>query len=174
MNPLKLYDYLIAARGRFMPALRTLTPEQYHRTFNFGLGSIASTTAHLMISEWYFMERFAEREVAPYAEWPIQYEKPPGLDVIEREWPPQAARIRATIAAERDWSRSISWLSFPDQAGQRFHVTGTADDFIAQIALHEVHHRSQLMSMLRCLGDGVAPVQNIDYVQVAFERRPAE
>ncbi len=173
MDPLRIYDYLIMSRERIMDAVRPLTPEQYHRAFTFGLKSISSTLAHIMISEWYYIERLAGRPVPPYEQWPIQYERPPGFDVIERTWPDQAKNVRAAIAAVRDWRRNITYLGFPDDHGKRFHVTATAGDFLTQLALHEVHHRAQLMAMLRELGGAVKPVQDIDYNDLMFERREA-
>jgi uncharacterized damage-inducible protein DinB len=91
---------------------------------------------------------------------------------MERTWRGQAKRIRDVIAAERDWSRKITYLSFPDDTrnNKRFHITATAGDFFTQLALHEVHHRAQAMAMLRDVG---RPVQDIDYNDLMYERREA-
>lgn len=77
------------------------------------------------------------------------------------------------LATERDWNRKITYLSFPDDHGRRFHITATAGDFFTQLALHEVHHRAQLMAMLRELGDAVPPLQDLDYNEMMFERQEA-
>jgi uncharacterized damage-inducible protein DinB len=174
MNPLKIYDYLIKSRERVLDAVRLLTPEQYHRPFSIGLKTIASTLTHLMTSEWYYIERLEGRSVPPYEQWPMQYEKPPAtFDIIERAWREQAQRIRAVVADERDWSREITYLSFPDdtRGNKRFHITATAGDFFTQLALHEVHHRAQIMAMLRELGPPTRPVQDIDYNDLMYERQ---
>lgn len=174
MNPLKIYDYLITTRGHVLAAVRPLTPEQYCRQFDFGLKSIGATLTHIMISEWYYSERFEGRIVPPYDQWPIQYERPPAFDVIEATWRGQMERIRAVVAAERDWERAITWDSFPDEAGQRFHIGATAGDMFTQLALHEVHHRAQVMVMLRKLRGGAsgAALADLDYNALVFERRP--
>ena len=70
--------------------------------------------------------------------------------------------VRA-IAAERDWGRVITYESFPGDDGRRFRVTATAGDFFTQLALHEVHHRAQIMAMLRGLGGSVPALQDLDY-----------
>lgn len=176
MDPLKIYDYLTKARQRVLDALRPLTPQQYQHQFTFGLKTISATLTHIMISEWYYIERLEGRTVPPYEQWPIQYEKPPAFDVIDSTWREQAKNVRAAVAAERDWARRITWLSFPDDSrgGKRFHITATAGDFFTQLALHEVHHRAQVMAMLRTLpgaGAGGTPVQDIDYNDLMFERR---
>lgn len=173
MDPLKVYDYLTLARERVLDAVRPLTPEQYHRQFTFGLKSIGTTLTHIMISEWYYIERLEGRHVPPYQSWPIKFEHSPAFGIIEETWRKQAANTRDSIAAQRDWSRTIEWESFPNDAGKRFHITATAGGFFTQLVLHEVHHRAQLMAMLRELGDARPgpPLQDLDYNALMFERR---
>lgn len=179
MDPLRIYDYLAAARRRLLDAVRTLTPEEYLRPFPFGLTTVGATVTHMMLSEWYYIERVEGREVPPYERWPIQYENPPSLTVIEPIWREQEVRVRSVLAAQTDavgadgsrgWDRRIAYESFPDdtRGRRRFLLCATAGDYVIQLALHEVHHRSQAMSMLRQLGQ---PVQDIDYNDLMFERR---
>lgn len=172
MNPLRIYDYLIRTRGMVLDAVRPLSPEQYTRVFPIGLSTIASTLTHLMISEWYYIERLQSRIVPPYAQWPIHYETPPAFEIVETTWRTQMNNVREVIAAERDWSRPVSFDSFPNAEGKRFHVAMTPGDLLAQLSLHEVHHRAQLMAMLRLMGDGVKPLSDIDYGTLMFERTP--
>ena len=141
MDPIRIYDYLAQSRQRVLDAVRPLTSQQYQREFGFGLKTIGATLAHIMISEWYYIERVEGRRVPPYDQWPIKYEHPPAFEVAEAVWCEQAKSVRASIAAQRDWNRRITWESFPNDAGKRFHITATAGDFFTQLALHEVHHR---------------------------------
>jgi uncharacterized damage-inducible protein DinB len=173
MDALKIYDYLIKTRQRLLDAVRPLTPQQYHHEFAFGLKTIGATLTHIMISEWYYIERLAGRPVPPYDQWPIKYEHPPALDIVEKTWHEQARNIRAAIAVQRDWNRRITYLSFPDDNGKRFHITATSGDLFTQLAPHEVHHRAQLMAMLRQLGDARCgpPLEDLDYNALMFERR---
>jgi len=46
-------------------------------------------------------------------------------------------------------------------------VRATAGGIATQLLLHEVHHRAQVMAMLRQLG---IPAQNLDYSILKFER----
>lgn len=171
MDPLKIYDYLCKSRERVLDAVRPLTPLQYTQPFAFGLKTISSTMAHIMISEWYYVERLEGRHVAPYEQWPISYENPPEFAVIERTWEPQAKAVREAIARERDWTRLIAYESFADDHGKRYTITATAGDFMAQLAFHEVHHRAQAMAMIRMLGNA-APVEDLDYNALMFARQP--
>lgn len=179
MDPLRTYDYLLRARRRVLDAVRPISPQAYLRPFPFGLRSIGSTLTHIMISEWYYVERLLGRDVPPYDTWPIKYESPPPFDTVEATWREQADRTRATLAAERDWNRPISYLSFPDDAGRRYHIRTTAGDFFAQLALHEVHHRAQVLVMLRLLaaepGSACKPLtgEEIDYNVLMFDRQLA-
>jgi uncharacterized damage-inducible protein DinB len=177
MDPLKIYRYLMLTRERVFDAVRPLTPEAYRQPTPIGLGSIASTLTHLMISEWYYIERLQGHEVEPYERWPIKYESPPECAVLERTWREQQQRICTQIAAEcahGDWQRTIRWLSFPDDSragrNRRYHITCTAGDLITQLALHEVHHRSQVMSILRMIPDVKQPLQDLDYNALMYER----
>jgi uncharacterized damage-inducible protein DinB len=174
MDPLKIYDYLIKSRERVFDAVRPLTPEQYQRSFTIGLKTIGSTLTHIMISEWYYIERLEGKTVPPYDQWPIKDENPPAFEVIEKTWREQAKKTRAAVAAESsasgsDWSRTITWLGFPDDSrgGKRFQITATAGDLFTQLSLHEVHHRAQIMAMLRELGK---PLEDLDYNAMMFER----
>src|SRR5689334_11355937 len=136
MDPLRIYDYLIRARERVLASVRLLTPEQYFRAFPIGVGSIASTLTHIMISEWYYVERLQGHAVPPYDRWPIKYEQPPAFEVVETAWREQAGRVRGAIAAERDWSRKITYDSFPDDHGKRFRISAAAGDVVTQLVLH--------------------------------------
>lgn len=172
MDAIKVYDYLERARRPVLNAIASLTEEQYRREFGFGLRTIASTVTHIAISEWYYVERLMGRTIAPYAEWPIQYEEPPAFHVMRPMWDEQAARTRAAIAAERDWGRLIEYDGFPDDQGRRFRIRAAAGDFFTQLALHEVHHRAQLLAMLRLMGERARPIQDLDYNAMMFERNP--
>ena len=177
MDPLRIYDYLRKTRERVLDAVRPLPPQQYEREFAFGLragrpGGFGATLTHIMVSEGYYIERLAGRAVPPYEQWPIRYEAPPPFEIIEKAWREQAKRVRAAVAAEKDWKRTITWLSFPDdtRGNKRFHITCTAGDLFTQLALHEVHHRAQIMAMLRALGSGAAILEDLDYNALMYER----
>jgi uncharacterized damage-inducible protein DinB len=170
LDALRIYDYLILARDRVFDAVRPLDSSAWNRRFDFGLGTIASTLTHLMISEWYYLERLHGCEVPPYSTWPIRYDDPPVFAVVERTWRQQQAAVRETIAAEQDWTRPISWPSFPDDAGRRFRIDVSPSDLISQLVLHEMHHRAQLMVMMRQLGH---PLADLDFNALMFKRTPA-
>jgi uncharacterized damage-inducible protein DinB len=173
MDPVKTYDYLVKAREKVFDAVRALTSGEYLQPFQFGHKSIGSTFAHIMVTEWYYIERLEGRHVEPSEKWPIQYETPPAADRLELMWRDQGRRARGSIAAQRDWNRKLHWLSFPDdtRGKKRFHITCTAGDLVTQLLLHEVHHRAQIMAMFRELGK---PLEDLDYNALMFDRRPSD
>jgi uncharacterized damage-inducible protein DinB len=98
------------------------------------------------------------RPVPPYEEWPIQYEKPPTFAEVESIWTRQAAETRAGLAAQSDWGRLIEYRTVRD--GRPIIITTSPNDLLTQLALHEVHHRAQVMCMLRQLG---VAAEDIDF-----------
>jgi uncharacterized damage-inducible protein DinB len=170
MDPLKTYDYLVKARERVFEAVRALPPEQYGREFPIGLKTLGSTLTHVMIVEWAYMERIQGRRLPPYEQWPIQDERPPAFEVIERTWREQAPRTRSAMEAVRDWDREFEYDSrdWAVASGKTTLITASPSDIVMQMTLHEVHHRAQVMAMLRELGK---PLENLDYGYFMYKRR---
>lgn len=123
-----------------------------------------------MVSEWYYIERMQEHEVPTYDQWPIKYEHPPVFEVIETTWHQQTRRVRDVIANGLDWSRVIRYATFPDELGRRFEITTSPSDIFTQLALHEMHHRAQIMAMLRMTA-GASPIEDVDFNDLMYQRR---
>ena len=170
MQPLKVYDYLVRARQRVLEKVRGLSAEQYAQPMGIGHGSIDRTLTHIVASEWYYVQRLLGREVPPYEQWTIRWEEPPPFAAREAAWTKQADETRAAIESVRDWLEPIEYRVTTDD-GRRVIVTASASDIITQLALHEVHHRAQVMNMLTRLGAGVG---DIDYNVFMYQRRDAE
>ncbi len=163
MNPSRTYEYMTKSRARMFQTLHRLSPEQYGRVHPIGLGTIGTTLAHMMNSEWYYVERLEGRETPAYSAWPIQDEAPPGLDVLEAEWGLRAETTRKALAAPRDWLGVVSYVTVPDETGVRKRVTTTAGDVATQLVLHEIHHRAQVMAMVRLLDVPGVRLEDLDY-----------
>ncbi len=168
MEPLKIYDYLTLARERVLEKVRPLSAEQYAREFPIGHETLGRTLTHIMISEWYYVQRIGERDVPPYAQWPIQQEDPPPFAALDAGWTEQADQTRAALSAVRDWTADLEYRVTADNDRPEI-VTASAADLFTQLVLHEVHHRAQVMNMLRHLG---VPVEDLDF-NTFFKRREA-
>lgn len=167
-HPVRLYEYLTVARERIFDALRPLPGAQCHQPFPFGLNTINRTLTHIMIVEWSYTQRMQAIDVPPYEQWPIQDESPPEFAVIEATWRDQAPRTRAVLAAVRDWSADFQYIS-QSRDGVRRRVTATLADLFTQMFAHEIHHRAQVMAMIRQL-DGAGTLQDVDYGYFTFRR----
>ena len=170
MQPLKIFDYLVLARQRVLEKVRGLSAEQYAQPTGIGHGSLDRTLTHILASEWYYVQRLLRRDVPPYEQWAIRWEEPPALADLEAAWAKQADETRAAIDSVRDWLEPIAYRVTTDD-GRRVIVTASAFDIVTQLALHEVHHRAQVMNMLTRLGAGVG---DIDYNLLMYQRREAE
>ena len=169
MNPIRTYEYLALARRRVLDWVRPLSAEQYAREFPFGRKTLGSTLTHMLISEWYYVQRISAAEVPPYDRWPIRDEQPPSFAEIESTWTAQAVRTRDILTAVRDWSAHLEY-EVTDDDGRPKVITVTPIDIFTQLALHEVHHRSQVMAMLRSLG---VEIEDIDFNVMMYRRRDA-
>jgi uncharacterized damage-inducible protein DinB/RimJ/RimL family protein N-acetyltransferase len=165
MNFLKIYNCNLKARERIFDVIRSLSPEQYHRQFTIGMKTLGSTLTHIMLAEWAYMQRVKGEDLPPYDQWPIQYENPPSFDVIEKSWATQATHTRNIIQALRDWDREFTYIN--RNPPKTIRTTATPADVVTQMLLHEVHHRAQLMAMLRELDK---PIENLDYAYFAYKR----
>ena len=168
MDLLKIYDYLTRTRQRVFDKVRPLSAEQYAREFPIGLETLGQTLTHIMISEWYYVQRMQEREVPPYEQWFFKQEQPPPFATLEAAWTKQADDTRAALAGARDWEAPIEYVVTTDE-GRREIVTTSASDLLTQLAFHEVHHRAQVVNMLRRLG---VPADDLDF-NAAWPRREA-
>ena len=168
MDALRIYDYLTLARQRLLDWARPLSAEQLAREFPIGRTTLARTLTHIMISEWYYIERLQQRAVPPYAKWPIQEENPPTFPALEAAWVRQSGVTRAALSSVQDWTSPIEY-QVTDDNGIDIIVTASAADIATQLILHEVHHRAQAMNILRQLG---IPAQDLDFNALMYKRRP--
>ncbi|MBX3405730.1 MAG: DinB family protein [Phycisphaeraceae bacterium] len=170
MNPLRTYHYLVLARQKILDWSRLLSPEQHAQQFPIGLGSLARILTHIMICEWFYIQRLQGLAVPPYKEWPIRDETPPRFEIIEQEWKTIEAQTRAAIGSvdrAGEWGEVITYMAQRDD-GKRVEVSATKGDILTQLVLHEVHHRAQAMNILRHLG---VKVEDIDYNAMMYTRR---
>lgn len=151
-----------------MSAVRGLSDEQRWRGFPIGYGSIDRTLTHIAGSEWYYVQRMLGHEVPPYETWAMRAEDPPAFAEIDAAWTKQAGETIAAIGSVRDWDAKVVYRVTNDE-GVRMVVTTTADELFTQLAFHEVHHRAQLLNMLRQMG---VTLGDLDFNALMYDRRP--
>ena len=168
IDMLRLFDYLATARGRLLGWVRDAQakrPGAYVQAFPLGPGSIRATLLHVAAAEWAYVERLAGRDF-PLSDSPFTVERLPEFEPFVRAWDEQAARTRTAIGALDDPARPVEFIS---RVGPPMRARATAGEIALHMALHEVHHRAQVMAMLRQCG---AAAENLDYSFLAFTRTP--
>ncbi|MDQ7819540.1 MAG: DinB family protein [Armatimonadota bacterium] len=164
-HPAHLYAYLEAARARLLQWVGGLTDEQYAREFPFGHRSIRATLVHTASAEWTYGRRLRGEVVPPPEERPFARFARTGVQPLAAAWAELAAQTRQTLAAITDWTAPVEYAGLD---GVRIRTT--TGGIAAQLLFHEVHHRAQVMAMLRQCG---VSAQNLDYSILMFERLPS-
>lgn len=166
MDPTRTFDYLTRARAKLLDQLRTLTDAQYRQEFPFGMRRLSATLPHMLNAEWSYAHRIATGQRPDRSLAPIPYDTEPPFATIDAAWPAQSERTRAAINASIDTKQ---WNTIHETRtpidGRTMIVRAPASEIFMQLLCHEVHHRSQAMSMLRALGH---PVQDLDYSLLNF------
>ena len=163
-SPARLYAYLEVARQRVLRQVSGLSDEQYTREFPFGHRSIRATLVHTASAEWAYGKRLRGEQVPPPEERPFARFNQTGPQPLAAAWAELAAQTRQTLETITDWAAPVEYTAL-DGARIRTTTGGVA----AQLLFHEVHHRAQVMAMLRQCG---VPAQDLDYSILMFERLP--
>jgi uncharacterized damage-inducible protein DinB len=162
----QMYDYLAKARERLFEWVRTLSPAQYAREFPYGFKTIHATLVHTASAEWIYGRRL-RGEPASVGESPYTAEKVKAFAELEAAWRGLTAQSHAALAAVTDWDAPVEYRMAPPNAPV-VRIRTTRAGVASQMILHEVHHRSQVMSMLR--QHGIA-AQNLDFSALMFDRQ---
>jgi uncharacterized damage-inducible protein DinB len=146
-----------------LDSVRSLAQAEYTRRFPFAHGSIRATLVHVADTEWWYTSML-QGVPAPEARSPFRPFSRTGVGPLEAAWGDLAARTLQTLRTETDWNRPVRdrWTTKRWKRG----VNTTAGGVATQLLFHEVHHRAQVMVMLRYLG---APLQGLDYSLLKWE-----
>jgi uncharacterized damage-inducible protein DinB len=164
MHPLEHYDILLRARHKLLDWVRELTEGQYRQEFPFGLNSVRATLVHLAGSEW-LHGKAARGEDITSGERPFTEARYPDYLPLEGAWKGLEAGTRAWLESETNWARSLVTIARRGDDGL-IRVGFTPEALAFQLFYHEVHHRAQVMAMLRQLG---IAAEGLDFNRYAFE-----
>ena len=169
LAPLDHYRYLITARRRLLEAVKRLSPEQYVREFPFGLHTVRRTLHHMAGAEWFVLGQLPGGLPSNgLGENPFSPRRVPDAVALEAAWKALEPRTVEIITGEADWNRAVE-ITVIIPSRQQFRVQTTPLKTFAQFCYHEVHHRSQVMAMVRQMD---APVETLDFLLLtadAFE-----
>jgi len=168
MDYAHFFDYQVRARGKLLDWVGGQPSEVYTRKFPLGLGSIQATLLHTASAEWAYVRRLSGRDVSP-GESPFTVERQPEFEPFVEAWTQQVPVTREALVNLGDPKRSVEFTSRMGPKAMR--VRATAGGIAGQLLFHEVHHRAQVMAMLRQAG---VAAENLDYSVLVWERTPVE
>jgi uncharacterized damage-inducible protein DinB len=139
------------ATGQLLDACEPLAPEQFHRRFEIGPGSLHDTFEHMLDATGVWIDTLAGDAPRPslevvgtrrtVAEFRVL------LEATCRELDVEAARLPLDAIVTRV------------RHGKTFHFTRAA--ILTHVATHGVHHRAQCLNMLRQLGVKPLPPSSV-------------
>ncbi|MGQ0626775.1 MAG: DinB family protein [Phycisphaerales bacterium] len=143
-----------------------LPREQFHRSFDIGLGSLHATATHVVSTMRRWTDRLAGRTPRPMLHAVPGHPHVGGedkdrtpeelsllLDEAERDLASTMAELRRSHPA--GGTLTLDW---PGPEGRARRYTFTHGAVIAHVTTHGYHHRAQMLNMLRRLG---APVPGV-------------
>ena len=165
-SPAEIYEYLAKARRKLLDWVRPLSQEQYMKEFPFGKKTIRDTLVEIPLAEWNYGTRLIGESIPPQEQHPIRKYYQTEFAPLEGAWRELADRTRGILREEQNWGRVVEYVARPpNQPAVRIRTT--AGGLATQMIVHEVHHRAQVMAMLRQLG---IPAENLDYSILMVDR----
>lgn len=153
-----LYDYNYWARDRQLEACAALTEEQFLRPMGSSFSSVRDTLAHLVASEWVWLERWLGRSPTKLDALEYAAEKFPALGVVRDCWQTTESNMRSYLSGLRENALEQP-LSYTNLKGERW--TYPLWQTLFHLVNHQTYHRGQITTLLRQLG-AAAPA--VDYL----------
>jgi uncharacterized damage-inducible protein DinB len=163
----EMFEYNYWARDLQLRACARLTDEQFLRPLGSSFSSLRDTLAHLVGSEWVWVERWLGRSPTKRDAEAFAATKFPNAHAVEERW----------AIVERDGRKYLAGLT-EEKLTQPFAYTNLQGQkwtyplwrTLFHVINHQTYHRGQITTMLRQLG---AQAPQIDFLvahDVAFRR----
>jgi uncharacterized damage-inducible protein DinB len=138
----RLLGHFESANRELFELSLSLRNEELHRNFGIGLGSVHATILHIIgnIEWWTDLMKGAPARASA--------EDSLGLDDLGRRLTAATLEFaNLAMRVQREHSLDSHWPPRPDQP-----LTYSFGNTIIHVVIHEAHHRSQWMFMLKSLG----------------------
>lgn len=157
----ELFNHNDWARDKLLALAADLSDEALDRPFDMGPGSLRATLFHLWACEFGWLRRWQPGSDHGYADEPAGE----SIDEMRRRFIETAAERDAFMAGltEADGGRRITY-----QRRDGGTSTFPLGDMMLHVTNHGVHHRAQVLNMLRHLG--VEKLPGLDYLFMRGER----
>src|SRR5438477_1036125 len=133
------------ATRQILDACATLTPEQSHRRFGLGPGSLHDTVTHMLAAMRVWADLLAGREQRERLEGTTR-----SLDELRQLHDQIADDLESSARAH-----PLDGVVMRVRGGQSFPIMRGA--VLTHVATHGMHHRAQCLNMLRHLGVSPLP-----------------
>lgn len=141
-----LFDHNLWATKVLLHESVKLTPDQWRKPFEIGLGSMHATLRHIVGAMLRWADRIAQREVKPSIEAGGREYSPAELEELLSR---ADADLRATANELVARDRLMEMLSVTHE-GQEYRFTKLTA--LIHVLTHGVHHRAQALNIRRQLG----------------------
>ncbi len=140
-----LYAYNERVRGILFGVIATLPDEEYRKDLGVGHRAVSGTLWHMAEAEDYWIGKVLTGQGMMLPD----VERVPPPDAFEKIWGQLAERTKTYLGSlkEADLERKIEW-HWSSGAVVNFAV-GKA---LLHQATHEIHHRGQVVALIRLLG----------------------
>lgn len=158
-----IWDYLVWSDHRMLNILESISEKDYEYEFSGLAGSIKSKSSHIVSIYDFFISIFKGEPLASFPDRSGLTKK----ELLEL-WRDDLRKLKVFANSAHDF------YPLPLANNQRV----AARHIILDACLHTVHHRGQLLTMLRMLGKGKDDIHprdtNMDYLTYLFALKPNE
>ncbi|QXD15750.1 DinB family protein [Rhodocaloribacter litoris] len=162
VNDLRLlFDYSYWANERLFRVILQLTPEEFTRSVAGSYGSVRNTLVHVLSTEWGWLDRCGGPERGPR----LEVDDYPTVASLIEAWRRIEAYMRGFLDGlkDQDLARNVEYRGAGGE--KRFMPLG---ELLHHAANHAVHHRGQVVLLLRELGHAPG---NMDLLFYYADRR---
>ncbi|MCG3138232.1 MAG: hypothetical protein HJJLKODD_02093 [Phycisphaerae bacterium] len=149
-----LLDYSDWANLQVLAAATHLSAAQLDQPFEIGMGTLRQTILHLYNGEAVWLKRWQGETETP---WPSE-DLPTPINALQQQFEALAIRRRQRIETT-GFGNMQATIRYRDSRGSLFQTT--PKDMVMQMIIHSIHHRAQIVNMLRRLGVGLV---ELDYM----------
>lgn len=159
-----LYDYGYWANKNLFDVIARLTPEQFTQPVAGSYGSIRNTLVHAMSAEAGWLDRCGGPERGPRLD-PADF---PTLESVIQNWSKVETHVREflTNLKDEDLARSAE---FTDPRGNTHSLP--VGELMQHAVIHDIHHRGQVVLLLRMLGQEPGNIDMLIYHTVKRSAR---
>ena len=151
-----LYDYAYWANKKLFPVILQLTPDEFTKSVAGSYGSIRNTLVHVLSAEWGWLSRCGGKE-RPARLNPADY---PTAESLIEMWTKVEGYMREFLSKLRDEDLARDAVYANEKGEKRAMPFG---ELMQHGANHGVHHRGQVMLMIRELGHKPVDVDILFY-----------